>query len=120
MKILLSFALYSTILGGALLFWPQGTATSTDKITKARIVAGQAKFVSSDPAAVLDRGGAPSSSPFVVNLMAEPKQAPDRLSLGRLKKRQDAERRGYVTQRNGSASLPKHNDVRRMDALRFN
>ena len=46
---------------------------------------------------------------------------PDRsgLALDDLRARQRADQRGIVTQRYGSASLPQHNDVRRMDAATF-
>ena len=39
------------------------------------------------------------------------------LSLKNLRGRQQQEARGIVTQKNGSASLPQHNDVPRMDGM---
>lgn len=84
-------------------------------VSQVRFAAGGAKFMLSE------KPPAPPpapKNPMVIDLMQKQAHpATNRLSLGNLKKRQAAQRSGHVTQRFGSASLPKHNDVRRMDGM---
>lgn len=84
-----------------------------------KFTSGGAKFVSSGfgmrpgvqrPAKQLPAG--------VVDLMAPPagSKPASGVSFGDLKKRQADLQREIISQRNGSASLPRHNDVPRLDA----
>jgi len=97
----------------------QTTATAENPV---RLGAGGAKFVkvtsgTTRTGSAQPRRQMPSG---VVDLMAPPASpAPTTgLGLSDLHARQRTEAAGLVTQRNGSASLPRHNDVSRMDGMR--
>jgi hypothetical protein len=58
MSFLIRNVVFGAALAGAYVLLPLG-ASSSDNIPKTRIVGGQAKFVSSNPDAVIERGEKP-------------------------------------------------------------
>ncbi|MHA6263798.1 hypothetical protein ACXYMO_11395 [Arenibacterium sp. CAU 1754] len=94
------------------------TETAPQKPT-VRITAGGAKFVKNGTGQT--RTGSQQqpkqTSGGVVNLMAPKAPQTNGLGLSDLKARQRNEAKGFITQRNGSASLPRHNDVPRMNGM---
>lgn len=96
----------------------KGSETAPQKPT-IRITAGGAKFVKTGNGET--RTGSqqqPKQTPSgVVDLMAPKAPQTSGLGLSDLKARQRNEAAGFITQRNGSASLPQHNDVPRMDGM---
>ena len=110
-------------LGVGGFFYTQSMMQPTDRPENpVRFSAGGAKFVKTTGNT---RTGSPKPTvdmPFgVVNMMsATPERTPSTgLSLSDLQARQRAEAAGLVTQRHGSASLVKHNDVARMDGMKL-
>lgn len=85
-----------------------------------RFSEGGAKFVRTTADTRYDNSERlPAEVPGAVRLILRPTENRKGLDLQDLKARQAAEQNGLVTQRNGSASLPAHNDQRRLDGLRL-
>lgn len=95
------------------------SAESAPAAPTVRISAGGAKFVKTNNGNTRTGSQQPAKQmpAGTVNLMAKKSPQTNGLGLSDLKARQRNEANGFITQRNGSASLPRHNDVPRMDGM---
>jgi hypothetical protein len=85
-----------------------------------RFTEGGAKFVRMTTETRYDNSQRlPAELPGAVRLILRPTENRTGLDLKDLKARQAAEQNGLATQSNGSASLPTHNDLRRLDGQRL-
>lgn len=110
--------------GVAALGWVlmQDTAPASEQSAPSiRVAAGGAKFVRTTKGDTRPGSQRPAKEmpAGVVDLMGAPAKPSSGLDLSDLKNRQRSEAAGIVTQRHGSASLPRHNDVPRMDGMRM-